>query len=291
MRVLVFGGDGMLGHELLLAWGGRHEVHVTLRLDRQAYQACGLFEPSTSHCGIDVRNLQDVVGVLADVRPEAVVNAVGIVKQRASAKEAIPSLEVNALFPHRLAQACRAAGARLVHISTDCVFSGAKGGYTEQDVADAQDLYGRTKFLGEIHEPDCLTLRTSIIGLELSRRKSLVEWYLAQRGPIRGYRRAVYSGLTTREMAKAIEHFLVREPQLSGLLHLSSEPITKYDLLAALGERLGRKDVELRPDDDFVCDRSLDSSVLQVRTAYRVPVWNSMLDGLAADIKERRRLT
>jgi dTDP-4-dehydrorhamnose reductase len=291
MRVLVFGGDGMLGHELLLAWGGRHEVHVTLRLDLPAYQAYDLFQPSTSHCGIDVRNLQDVVGVLADVRPEAVVNAVGIVKQRASAKEAIPSLEVNALFPHRLAQACRAAGARLVHLSTDCVFSGAKGGYTEQDVADAQDLYGRTKFLGEIHEPDCLTLRTSIIGLELSRRKSLVEWYLAQRGPVRGYRRAVYSGLTTREMAKAIEHFLVREPQLSGLLHLSSEPITKYDLLAALGERLGRKDVELRPDDNFVCDRSLDSSVLQVRAAYRVPAWSGMLDGLAADIKERRRLT
>lgn len=289
MRILVLGGDGMLGHELLLAWRSRHEVHTTLRLGPDAYAAYGLFDAQRTHFGIDVRSVQDVLGVFAEVRPEAVVNAVGIVKQRTTAKEAIPSLEVNALFPHRLAQVCRAAGARLVHLSTDCVFSGAKGRYTERDFADAHDVYGRTKLLGELHEPGALTLRTSIIGLELSRKKSLIEWWLAQRGRIRGFRRAIYSGLTTAAMADAIEHFLLREPELHGVWHLASEPITKYDLLERLGRKLGRSDVQLEPDDDFVCDRSLDTSALAQRSSYRVPSWDAMLDRLAADVRERKR--
>lgn len=290
MRVLILGGDGMLGHEMLLAWRARHDVHVTLRLDASAYDSYGLYDRERSHPGVDVRRIEDVLGVVAGCRPQAVVNAVGIVKQRASGKESIPSLEVNALFPHRLAQLCQAAGARLVHLSTDCVFTGAKGRYTEQDVADAQDLYGRSKLLGEVGDPGCLTLRTSIIGLELARRKSLIEWYLSQRGQIRGFRRAIYSGLTTMEMSRAIEHFLVREPDLSGTWHLAADPISKYDLLKGLGERLGRSDVELLPDDSFACDRSLDASALRARSTYRVPSWGVMLDGLAAEIRERKRL-
>lgn len=289
MRVLIFGGDGMLGHELLRSWRGRFELRVALRQEAQAYAHLGLFSPETAHYGVDVRRLQSVVDAVAQARPDAVINAVGIVKQRPTASESIPSLEVNALFPHQLAQVCSAAGARLVTLSTDCVFSGAKGNYTESDTPDAKDLYGRTKLLGELHEPHCLTLRTSIIGLELSRNSSLIEWYLAQKGAIRGFRRAIYSGLTTAEMARAIEFFLLKAPDLSGVWHLSSKPINKHDLLQALGERLQRRDLELRPDDDFVCDRSLDSTALQQRVAYRVPDWAPMLDELAAAILERKR--
>jgi dTDP-4-dehydrorhamnose reductase len=289
VKILILGGDGMLGHELVRSWCGRHDVHATLRLDRGMYPASGPFEGATLHVGVDVRNLQDVVTAVAEARPDAVVNAVGIVKQRGTSKEAIPSLEVNALFPHRLAQVCRAAGARIVHLSTDCVFSGAKGGYTEQDLPDATDLYGRTKLLGEVRQPGSLTLRTSIVGLELSRRTSLIEWWLAQRGRVRGFRRAIYSGLTTAEMARAIEHFLLHDRDLHGVWHLSSEPISKYELLARLGAGLGRRDVKLEPDDEFSCDRSLDSSALAARTTYRVPSWDEMLDGLADDIRTRRR--
>lgn len=288
MRILIFGGDGMLGHELLRSWKDRHEVWATLRQGRTAYaQREGLFGDHALF-DVDVRRLQDVVDAVAAARPEAVVNAVGIVKQRASAKEAIPSLEVNALFPHRLAQVCAAAGARMVHLSTDCVFSGQKGQYVETDAPDAKDLYGRTKLLGEVAEPHCLTLRTSIIGLELGRNASLIEWFLAQRGRIKGFRRAIYSGLTTSEMARAIEHFLVREPSLGGVWQLSSDPIDKYDLLTRLAGRLGRKDVEIAPDDAFVCDRSLDSSALRARTAYRVPSWDTMLDELADHVRRRQ---
>jgi len=229
------------------------------------------------------------VDVLADAQPNVVINAVGIVKQRPTAKEIIPNLEVNAVFPHRLAQMCRAIGARVIQFSSDCVFSGLKGNYRESDAADANDLYGRTKFLGELHEPHCLTLRTSIIGLELWRKQSLIEWYLAQRGPVQGFRRAIYSGLTTAEMARAVEHVLLYEPDLSGLWHLASSAISKYDLLKALTERLRRRDVDLQPQDEFVCDRSLDSTALLSRVKYRVPPWNVMLDQLAASILERDR--
>lgn len=287
MRILVLGGDGMLGHALVGAWRARHDVHATLRRDREAYRGEELLLRPESHFGVDVRRLDDVVDVLGEVRPEAVVNAAGIVKQRRSAGDAVASLEVNALFPHRLARACRAAGARLVHVSTDCVFSGTRGRYTEQDEPDARDLYGRTKLLGEVHEPRCLTLRTSIVGLELTRKTGLVEWYLAQRGAIRGYRRAIFSGVTTAELAGAVEHLLLRERDLDGLWHLASEPISKYDLLAGLGERLRRRDVELRPDVELACDRSLDASALRRRTSYRPPPWNTMLDRLAAEIEER----
>lgn len=287
MRILIFGGDGMLGHELLRSWKERHEVWITLRQEKGAY--AGRERALGEHVlfGVDVRRLQDVVDAVAAARPQAVVNAVGIVKQRAAAKEAIPSLEVNSLFPHRLAQVCAAAGARMVHLSTDCVFSGRQGHYTEQDLPDAKDLYGRTKLLGEVAEPHCLTLRTSIIGLELGRKGSLIEWFLAQQGRIKGFRRAIYSGLTTIEMARAIEHFLVKEPELGGLWQLSSGAIDKYDLLTRLSRRLGRKDVEIVPDDDFVCDRSLDSSALMARTSYRVPAWDAMLDELAEAIRSR----
>ena len=287
MRILIFGGDGMLGHRLLQSWRERHDVWVTLRQSAPAYGRYADLFAGRGIFDLDVRRLQGVVDAVEAVKPDAVVNAVGIVKQRPNANEAIPSLEVNALFPHRLAQVCAAARARMIHLSTDCVFSGSKGGYVETDVPDAEDLYGRSKLLGEVVEPHCLTLRASMIGLELGRQGSLVEWFLSQRGRIKGFRRAIYSGLTTEEMARAIEHFLVQQPELGGLWHLSSSPIDKYDLLSRLSERLGRSDLEIVPDDEFVCDRSLDSRALQGKTTYRVPSWDFMLDELAKSIRRR----
>jgi len=287
MRILVLGGDGMLGHELVRCWRPRHEVWATLRQGRAAYASHGDRFAERTLFEVEVRRLDDVLAALAAARPELVVNAVGIVKQRPAAHEILPSLEINALFPHRLAGACAAAGARLVHLSTDCVFSGARGRYTEADPPDPVDLYGRTKLLGEVGGPGALTLRTSIIGLELGRAASLIEWFLAQRGPVKGYRRAIYSGLTTTEMARAIEHLAVEAPALHGVWHLASAPIDKHDLLSRLARRLGRTDVELRPDDELVCDRSLDSSALEGRTTYRVPGWDAMLDELAERIRRR----
>ncbi len=247
MRLLILGGDGMLGHQLLKQWGRVHDVRVTLRRDLSDYALCGLFDRTNAFDGVDVRSVESLVGVLAEFQPEVVVNAVGIVKQRSDAKQAIPSLEINALLPHRLAQLCRDRGARLVHVSTDCVFSGRTGGYTEESPSDAEDLYGRTKFLGEVQDLDCLTLRTSIIGPELSSKTGLFEWFLAQRGTIRGFTQAIYTGLTTRELARVMQMLVERHPEAAGLYHVSSEPISKYDLLCMIRDRLGC-DVEIIPD-------------------------------------------
>ena len=186
MRILILGGDGMLGHQLLKYLRLRHNVKVTLRQSLTAYGQYGLFDIENSFSGIDVRSLERLIEVMADFRPEAVINAVGIVKQRPDAKEIIPSLEINALLPHRLAVLCKGIGARLIHLSTDCIFSGGKGSYLESDPSDAEDLYGKTKYLGEVHEANNLTLRTSIIGRELSRHTSLLDWFLAQTDTVKG---------------------------------------------------------------------------------------------------------
>ena len=287
MRILILGGDGMLGHQLLASLSPRHDVRVTLRQPLERYAAFGLFGPQNAYGGVELRTTDALLPVLAAFRPEAVINAVGIVKQRPAADEVVPSLEINALLPHRLALACRDAGARLVHMSTDCVFSGRKGNYVETDPDDADDLYGRTKYLGEVHAPNCITLRTSIIGRELARKASLLEWFLAQRGSIRGFRKAIFSGFTTLEMARIIEMLLTRFPRASGLYHVSSEPITKYDLLGLIRQRLGLA-IDIQPYDDFVCDRSLDSTRFRSEFSYKPPDWPTMVDELAKQLTERR---
>jgi dTDP-4-dehydrorhamnose reductase len=188
MRILILGGDGMLGHQLYRHFSREHEARVTLRQDLAVYQQLfPLFNERNAYAGIDVRSLERLVEVISDFRPEIVLNAIGIVKQRSTSKESIPSIEINALLPHRLAVLCSAIGARLIHYSTDCVFSGRKGNYQETDPSDAEDLYGKSKFLGEVHERHCITLRSSIIGRELSRKTSLFEWFLSQSGTVRGF--------------------------------------------------------------------------------------------------------
>lgn len=287
MRILILGGDGMLGQQLWHHFAGRHEARVTLRMGIEAYSGLGVFDADHAFAGIDVRHEDDLLRVFAEFRPEAVINAIGIVKQRDEAKAALPSLELNAVFPHRLSKICGAAGARLIHMSTDCVFSGRKGAYTEADPSDAEDLYGKTKFLGELHDEHCVTLRTSIIGLELRRKAGLIEWFLLQQGGIRGFRRAIYSGFTTAEMARVIERVLLEHTGLHGVWHVASTPISKYELLRMLAEKIERTDVDIEPDDSFVCDRSLDGTRFTEATGYAAPSWDTMLDELAQQIRQR----
>jgi dTDP-4-dehydrorhamnose reductase len=286
MKILVIGGDGMLGHELLAGLSASHEVAVTLRRDLSAYLDYGVFSSSNAFPGVDVRNADRVLEAVAEYRPQVIVNAAGIVKQRADANRSIPSIEVNSLFPHRLAVIARSAGARLVHISTDCIFSGDRGGYRETDVPDPVDLYGRSKLLGEVDEDGCITLRTSMIGLELANRLSLVEWALAQPGSLTGYRKVLYSGLTTMELSRVINEVVVRHPDLHGIWHVASEPISKYDLLEGLFRRIGR-DGDVRAEDGVVSNRTMSGEAFEKATGYAVMSWDDMLDELAARIQER----
>ena len=276
MRILILGGDGMLGHQLLKHFAQRHETRVTLRQPLSAYAPLGSFSANNAYGGIELRTLDTLGPILAAFRPEAVINAVGLVKQRPEAAQVIPNIETNALLPHRLALACRDAGARLVHMSSDCVFSGRKGNYAESDPADADDLYGRTKHLGEVHAPNALTLRTSFIGRELLRKTGLLEWFLAQTGTIRGFRRAIFSGFTTIEMARIIEMLLTRFPQAAGVYQVAAAPISKHDLLTLVKNHLGLA-VRIEPYDDFACDRSLDGARFGSEFGYRPPSWEAMV--------------
>jgi len=266
----------MLGHQLFTHLQPRHDVRCTLRQDLNAYEWLDLFDVDNAYAGVDVRSLERLLEVLADFRPEAVVNCIGIVKQRPTAKESIPSLEINSLLPHRLAVLCKGVGARLVHLSTDCIFSGTKGNYQESDPSDAEDLYGKSKFLGEVHDDNCLTLRTSIIGRELTRKKSLLEWFLAQSGTIKGFKNAIYSGFTTLEMSRIIETILLDHPISSGVYQVSSDPISKYELLLLFRDKLDHA-VEILPDESFHCDRSLDSTRFRQEFNYNPPSWESMI--------------
>jgi dTDP-4-dehydrorhamnose reductase len=198
------------------------------------------------------------------------------------AGDPLPALAMNALLPHRVAAICRAVGARFIHISTDCVFSGRKGNYVESDPSDAEDVYGRTKFLGEVQGPHAITLRTSIIGQELKNRLGLVEWFLAQTGTIQGYRKAMYSGFTTDELSRIILQHVIPDPGLHGMYHVSSEPVSKFDLLLLAKQAYG-KEIEILPEDRFVCDRTLDSARFREATGYVPPAWAEMVRGMAAD--------
>lgn len=283
MRVLILGGSGMLGHKLWQTFSKRFDTHVTFRQAPSFYTRYGLFEAARAVGHVSALDFDSVVRAFAAARPAAVVNCIGIVKQAAVAKDPHMSISVNALFPHRLAQLCRASGARLIHISTDCVFSGRKGDYAETDTPDADDLYGRTKFLGEVGDENCLTLRTSMIGRELAGSHGLVEWFLAQRGGrVRGFRRAVFSGFTTNALADVLAEIIAARPDLRGIWNIAAAPVNKFDLLT-LVKQAYELDVEIEPDETFFCDRSLDGSRFREVAGIRAPSWPEMIGRMRAD--------
>ncbi len=279
-KVLVLGVTGMLGNAVfrLFSQSPGFETHGTAR------SAAGLryFDETLHHrihVGVDVEQQDHLVQLLSQVRPNVVINCIGLVKQLAEANDPLAALPINALLPHRLARLATLAGARLVHVSTDCVFTGRQGLYKESDEPDALDLYGRSKLLGEVHEPNAVTLRTSIIGHELSSAHSLVGWFLVQEGCVRGFTRAVFSGLPTVELAKVIRDHVLPRPDLRGLWHVSSEPIAKYDLLQLVKAAYG-KSVEIMPDDRLVIDRSLDSSRFRGETGWTPAPWADLVDAM-----------
>lgn len=273
----------MLGHKLWQVYRERFDTWATVRSGYHEYARYDLFDSQRLLGGVEASDFDSVVRVLGAVRPEVVINCIGIIKQLPTASDPLISLTVNSLFPHRLANLCQAAGVRLIHISTDCVFSGRKGMYAEDDISDAEDLYGRTKFLGEVGGPGCLTLRTSIIGRELRTTSGLVEWFLSNRGgQVRGYTQAIYSGFITLALAQVVADVLEHHPGLSGVYQVSSEPIDKYELLCLLRDAF-EVQVEIKPFPGVQIDRSLDSSRFRVETGFVPPTWPEMVRAMAAD--------
>lgn len=277
MKVLVLGASGMLGNAVIRVLSERLDwrVYGTLRSDSAKRFFCA---PITSNliAGVDVEQYDSLLEAFVQTRPDVVVNCIGLVKQLAEVNDPLRVIPINALLPHRLANLCDLCGARLVHISTDCVFSGEKGRYRESDDPDAKDLYGRSKFLGEVAGQHAITLRTSIIGHELQSSHGLVEWFLSQQGSCKGYARVVFSGVPAVVLAVIIRDVLIPRPELNGIFHLAAKPISKYDLLKLIAAVYG-KQIEIVAENQPAIDRSLDASRLFAATGYAPPEWDEMI--------------
>ena len=279
MKILILGGSGMLGHRLWINLSQRHETWVTVRGEGSEFPNLSEFPPKYICPHVDALVPEEIIRVLVSVEPALVINCIGLVKQVSSAEDPFSAISLNALLPHRVAMVCLGAGIRMIHMSTDCVFSGKKGRYVEADPSDADDLYGRSKFLGEVAYRHTLTLRTSIIGRELKTRHGLIEWFLAQKETIRGYKRAIYTGFTTDEFSRILLNHVIPRRDLRGVYHVSSDPISKYDLLTMVNKAF-KRELTILPDEEFVCDRSLDSARFKEVTGYKAPAWPEMIDEL-----------
>jgi dTDP-4-dehydrorhamnose reductase len=278
-RVLVLGGTGMLGHVLWRTCRERLDAYATVRGDELGGTAAGVLDPERTVTGVRVEEPRSIARALDETGADAVVNCIGVVKQ--AVDDPAVAIRVNALFPHQLATACRERGARLIHVSTDCVFSGRKGGYTEGDPPDPADLYGRSKLLGEPASPGALTIRTSMIGREISTSHGLLEWFLSQSGAtVRGFTRAVFTGPTTPVLSRAIADVLAGRASPEALWHVGAAPIDKHRLLLLLRDAFD-VDVEIEPDDTVVIDRSLDSSRFRESSWWTAPSWEEMVAELA----------
>lgn len=275
-KILVIGASGMLGSSIFrhISKCEAFEAYGTVR-DPSTVK----FFPPNSHpfliSGVEA-NETGLLSAFLFAKPEVVVNCIGIVKQHPDSNHHLASLDINATLPHRLARYCKMIGAKLIHFSTDCVFSGTKGQYKENDIADAYDLYGRTKLLGEVDYDHSITLRTSLIGHELRSAKSLVDWFLNQSGEVKGYRKAVFSGLPTIEIARVLTDYVLPNQNLTGMYHLSVDPINKFDLLNLVAKEYG-KAIRIVPDEELVIDRSLDSQRFRTATGFKPRTWPELI--------------
>jgi dTDP-4-dehydrorhamnose reductase len=284
-KVLVVGASGMLGHAVVdvFAHSPGYQTWGTLRSDK-ARASLPTAVQERILADVDAQDDSALHRVFQQVRPDVVVNCVGVVKQLAAADDPLESIPLNSLLPHRLARHCARVGSRLVHVSTDCVFTGSSGNYREEDTADARDLYGRSKLLGEVDEPHAITLRTSIIGEELVGAHGLVGWFLSQKGSVKGFVHAIFSGLPTVTLARLIRDHVLRLPDLRGLYHVSAAAISKYDLLCLVGAAFDHG-IEIVPDDKLKIDRSLDSTRFRRATGWQPPEWSQLI----REMREARR--
>ena len=287
MRLLVVGATGMLGHKIFQKCGEAFpETYATAFEDitKPPFSNVPFLQTEKVLTGVDVTELDRLSRLILNLRPDYIINCVGVIKQhKVEVALASPCIKLNSLLPHQLVEIASEYGGRVIHFSTDCVFEGSRGSYTEEDKPDATDLYGRSKAMGEVIYENALTLRTSIIGRELMNHLSLLDWFLQQSGkPIRGFSKAIYSGVTTNQMAKVIQLVIEKHPKLNGLYQIVAEPISKYDLLV-LARQVFDTNTDIEADGDFVLDRSMKGDKFEAVTGYKSPSWDCLLRDLAAE--------
>lgn len=289
MKVLVVGASGMIGSTMFRVLSEKSDWEIFGSIREESVRR---FFTASIHenliAGVDLERQELLVAILDQIRPNVVVNCAGVTKHLTHSEDPLAYISMNTLMPHRLAGLCKLAGVRLIHVSTDCVFSGEKGRYTEEDFADARDVYGKSKALGELRAAHTITLRTSTIGHELQSKHGLLEWFLSREGLCKGYRRAIFSGLPTVVLAQIVRDVVIPNSELSGLYHVAANPIAKYDLLKLIAD-VYEKDIDIIPDDKPRIDRSLDASRFRVATGYVAPKWPELIRLMHA-YKEMSRL-
>ena len=287
MKILIVGATGMLGYSLFknLSDYSHLDVYGSVRnIKGKEHFFTGYIEKL--FMGVKVGNIDLIDGVIVKLKPDVVINCIGLIKQHAISKQHVDAIYINSLLPHQIASLCDKNNAKFIHFSTDCVFSGQKGNYTEQDIPDAQDLYGKSKRLGEVDYDPHLTFRTSIIGHELTTNVSLIDWFLSQNGKTKGFSKAIFSGLPTCVIARFLVENILPSQNLTGLYQLSAEPIDKFNLLKLVAGIYG-KDIEIEESTDFVIDRSLNSEKLKKTIKFIVPSWEVIISEMNSDYKKR----
>ena len=286
MKVLILGSAGMLGHKLYQVLTPNFDVTGTIRGPYSDISKYGFFQQSRIVPDTDAQDISRVEKVIKETSPDVAVNSIGIIKPLEKKSGELLNIWINSLFPHQLYKICQAGGIRLIHISTDCVFSGKKGNYREDDPSDAEDIYGKTKYLGEVNGAGALTIRTSLIGRELASTNNLLEWFLAnQGGKVQGYSNAIFIGFPTLHLSRIITDIITHHQNLSGVYHVSSEPISKFKLLTLINRAMGLN-ITIEEYPDFHCDRSLDSTLYRKETGFTPPSWEKMVNELAQDAKQ-----
>lgn len=265
MKLLILGGEGMAGHIIKEYFKGKtqYEVFSTSRN-----------EQDDSSIFLDVLDSKSVEELIESMKPDIVINCIGILNDHASNNPML-ALQVNSLLPHQLAKLTERHQGKLIQISTDCVFSGKKGDYTEDDLPDGTSVYSQTKRWGEVIDNKHLTIRTSIIGPELKEDGiGLFLWFMKQSGEIKGYEKVLWNGVTTLELAKATEEMI--KHSVTGLYHLGSDiKISKYSLLKLIQEVFKKDDVRIIPDDNIVLDRTIKNTRTDFH--YPIPTYEKML--------------
>jgi dTDP-4-dehydrorhamnose reductase len=284
MRVIILGASGLIGHSLYRELGSQFETFGTLHYHKKSYGDHRLFNNSNIIENIDISDFQVLCGVLREINPDVIINCIGITKRKKEIDNAAHALYINSLFPHKLAEWAEVNNKRLIHLSTDCVFDGKTGNYNEKSLTTAEDIYGRTKAFGEVDYNHTLTIRSSFIGRELFSKTELLEWFLSQKGPsIKGFTKALYSGVSTKFLSKIVVEIIHKYPNLFGIKQLAiEEPISKFDLLC-LARNAFKLDIEIIPDESFELKPTLNGEKLKDELDYVVPTWERMMNDLAND--------
>lgn len=283
MKVLVLGAGGMIGHIMYAKLKKTCDVYGCLRRSIADYNQFKIFDPNKIFDGVDVNDFKNVETILNQLKPDVILNCIGITLRKKEINDLMACIDINSLFPHKLKAWVQNNGAHLIHFSTDCVFNGKNDFYNELSSPSANDTYGKTKYLGEVIGEHCLTIRGSMIGRELYGKSELLEWALSQSGKtILGYKNVSYSGVTTSTMADLIEKIILSGTLLTGLWHVSSMPISKFDLLVKINNAFNLK-MKINEESDHCSKKNLNSDKIKKQLGFVCPSWDEMITQLVTE--------